>query len=170
MYANDTQGDCVIAALGHQQNSWTEYATGTEGGPTLAQVESVYKTLSPNDTGVDMLTSLKYISHYPLGESVIAAYVALDLRNHAQAKTAIDMFGSIFIGLSLPNAIVNSRNPLDIPWGCANARSNRRMGAQYKQRARNNLSWLPWTKISSRYRSMGCTDRNGMVSVRCVRR
>jgi hypothetical protein len=119
MYGNDSLSDCTIAALAHAQNAWTTYATGTEGGPTLSEVESAYYALSPNDTGADMLSTLKYFTRHGIGGQKIAAYCAIDPKNLVQAQMAIQLFGGVYFGLNLPAAIVNAPDMLTIPWNVA---------------------------------------------------
>ena len=117
MFGNDQYGDCTFAALAHQMNAWTKYATGVERGPLIDDVLKAYFALSPNDTGADMLSTLKYTAKTGIGEgNKIAAYVQLDLANHAQLETAIYLFGNVYLGLALPDAIVNDADPLTIPW------------------------------------------------------
>lgn len=119
MYANDTLGCCTISALGHAQNAWTKYATGVEAGPTRDQVINAYNKLSPKDDGVDMLTSLKYFAKTGIGGKKIAAYCQLDNGSLEQAKLAIELFGGVYFGLELPDAIVNAPDMLTIPWDVA---------------------------------------------------
>jgi len=117
MYGNDRYADCTIAALGHEMNAWTKYASGVERGPSTSEVLKAYFALSPNDDGCDMLSTLKYASKKGIGDgNKIAAYVQLDLANHLQLETAISLFGNVYLGLALPDAIVNASDPLTIPW------------------------------------------------------
>ncbi len=120
MLGNDTLGDCTIAALAHLVQCWEANALGVQGGPTLAQVEAAYKTLSPNDTGCDMVTTLEYMTNVGIGGHKIAGYAALDLGNKDQMSLATYLFGGLYIGLCLPNAIVNASDPLTIPWNVHN--------------------------------------------------
>jgi hypothetical protein len=119
MFGNDKFGDCTIAALCHAQDTWTTYASGVETGPTLSQALDVYHTLSPNDTGCDMLTTLKYFAKHGIGGKTIAAYCALDIHSLHQAQTAINLFGGIYFGLNLPDAITHAPDMLTIPWDVA---------------------------------------------------
>lgn len=116
MYANDSEGDCVIAAWGHLRNLWTKYATGIEGGPTLADILAVYNHLSPGNDGVDMLTALRYATKTGLGGKKIRAYAALTPGDVREAELCVSIFGAALIGLELPDAITNSSNMLEIPW------------------------------------------------------
>jgi hypothetical protein len=119
MYGNDQYGSCGMAALGHAQEAWTTYAEGIEAGPTLDQVLNAYNILSPHDDGVDMLTSLKFFAKTGIGGKKIAAYVALEPGNLEQAKLAIQLFGGVYFGLNLPDAITSAPDMLKIHWDVA---------------------------------------------------
>lgn len=116
MYSNDTLGDCVCAALGHLQNLWSKYATGVENVIPDSEIVAAYNVLSPQNDGVDMLTALQYMESTGIDGHKIAAYVALEPGNIAQAQLCIELFGAVFIGIEIPDAITSAPNMLNVPW------------------------------------------------------
>jgi hypothetical protein len=118
MYSNDVYGDCTCAAAGHMIQSWTANA-GQEHDPTDASVLKFYEALvgTPGpEAGCDMKTVLNYWHHTGLGKDKIRAYTQLEPRNHTQAKDALYMFGSVYIGVALPSFAVHGSDLLRIPW------------------------------------------------------
>ena len=118
MYGNDTYGCCTFAALAHAMRSWTAYshADGVAVGPSDGQVLDAYFAVSPDDTGADMLTTLKYFSRIGIGGQTILAYAALDVTNHEQVEMAIALFGGVYVGLSLPFEVADAANPFTVSW------------------------------------------------------
>jgi hypothetical protein len=112
MDSNNVFGDCVLAAAGHQVQSWT-YGSGDAYCPSNDSLVSIYKTLSPNDDGVDMLTFLKYWRQVGIDNRKISAFVALDTSSLIELEYALYLFGGCFLGVSLPDAIVNAVDPFD---------------------------------------------------------
>jgi len=120
MYDNDKYGDCTAAAAGHLIQSWTANAS-TEVTPADATVLHFYKhfveTPPPPDEGCNMLDVLHWWRHHGVGKHRIMNYSTLDLRNHAQAKDAIWLFGGAYLGVSLPDfAVAQGKDWLTIPW------------------------------------------------------
>jgi hypothetical protein len=120
MYDNDKYGDCTCAAAGHMIQNWTANA-GHLSTPTDSSVLKFYEhfvgTPPPPDAGCNMLEVLKYWRAHGLGTHKITAFAALEPRNHTQAREAIYLFGSIYIGVALPNFTVpDDADPLTIPW------------------------------------------------------
>jgi hypothetical protein len=117
MYGNDVYGDCTCAAAGHMIQNWTANAGG-EQDPTEASVIKFYEALvgTPGpDVGCNARTVLNYWHHTGLGKHKIRGYTQLEPRNHTQAKDALYMFGSVYIGVALPNFAVHG-DLLHVPW------------------------------------------------------
>src|ERR1051326_5210989 len=102
MDGNDKYGDCVMAALSHQILDWTTYA-GALRKPSEDQVVAAYLTLSPRDEGLVLLDTLNLWRNSGFWSDKIDAYVSLDPGNIVQAKLAIQYFGSVNIGMALPD-------------------------------------------------------------------
>ena len=113
MMGNDRYGDCTVAAAGHMVQSWTTYAErGTMTIPD-SQLISAYLSLSPNDEGAYMLDVLNMWRNSGIGGEKIEAFVEAGSADLIQAKLAIQYFGSLYIGVSLPDT--NTFGPWDVP-------------------------------------------------------
>lgn len=111
MDLNDQIGDCVIAAMAHMIQQWTFFATNGSGTviPTNAQVLTAYEALSgyepdnpSTDNGVVMLDALQYWKSAGFAGHKILAYMAVDWNNLTEIFQAIQLFGNVFLGVSLP--------------------------------------------------------------------
>lgn len=118
MYLNDTYGDCVIAGKYHQVGVWSGNDT-TQGTPTAVQgtdqeVYTSYQTIcGPGDNGCIITDVLDYFQRTGLKFNGIAhkidGYVSIDWTNKLMVQAALQVFGSLTIGINLPNA-----------WTCTN--------------------------------------------------
>lgn len=103
MMGNDKYGDCTIAALAHMVQSWSVYADFPIKTISDKDILASYFTLSPNDQGCNMLDVLNYWRKTGVGGDKVEAFVETAVANVTQAKLAIQYFGSLYIGMSLPN-------------------------------------------------------------------
>jgi len=103
MMGNDAYGDCGVAAMGHMVQSWTAYSGAGQRNIPDADILAAYFELSPNDQGIYLLDGLNYWRKSGVGGDNIEAFAATDGGNLLQAKLAIQMFGSAYIGMSLPD-------------------------------------------------------------------
>jgi len=118
MMLNDTYGDCTIAGAGHMIQDWTAYA-GTMRYPTDAQILSAYWKVSGGvgvDDGANMLDVLNLWRQTGIGGDTISAYVQLDVTDKVEPKNAVYLFGNLYIGISLPDYVVNVPDLLAAPW------------------------------------------------------
>jgi hypothetical protein len=119
MYYNDQYGDCTCAAAGHMIQNWTANAA-TEISPPDQSVLTFYEhfvgTPPPPDEGCDMLSVLRYWRKTGLDQHTVTAFTSLALKNHTQAKSAIDLLGGLYIGVALPNFTVNAQDVMSVPW------------------------------------------------------
>jgi hypothetical protein len=119
MYDNDKLGDCTCAAAGHMIEVWTANSSTLVEIPDTAVVDA-YRHFNPGtqDNGCNMLDVLKYWRSTGFGQRKIHAFVGIEPKNHNQAKDALDLFGTIYIGAALPDFVVPSdgTNWLTIPW------------------------------------------------------
>lgn len=113
MYGNDTLGDCTVAAAAHMIELWTAVA-GVERSITLESVVAAYHRLSPNDDGANMLNVLRFWRRNGIGGDRIAAFAQSDM---AHIRDVVSIFGCAYVGVSLPDAVVNADDPLLVPWG-----------------------------------------------------
>jgi len=108
MMLNDQLGDCTIAAAGHQIEQWTTYA-GKQVIPTDAQILSAYSAVggyvpgdSSTDNGCVVLDVLNYWRQVGIAGHKIAAYVSVNPLILSEVKIALDLFGSVYMGVQLP--------------------------------------------------------------------
>ncbi len=109
MYGNDQWGDCVIAGKYHQAGIWSGNDTGTAVLGTDAEVLASYHTIcGAGDPGCNITDVLDYFRDHGLLFSgvlhKIDGYVAMDWTNRNLVQVAIDLFGSVTLGINLPNA------------------------------------------------------------------
>ncbi|MGO9178728.1 MAG: hypothetical protein ACLQBX_03890 [Candidatus Limnocylindrales bacterium] len=118
MYDNDRYGDCTCAAAGHMIQNWTANS-GTEVTPPDSAVVQFYEHFvgspPPPDAGCDMLSVLKYWRNAGLGGDKVMAFTALEPTNQVQAQDALYMFGSVYIGVALPD-FATQGDMLAVPW------------------------------------------------------
>lgn len=104
MMGNDQYGDCVVAAAGHMRLGWEANAGAAQLVPTDAQIIAAYLAVSGGqDTGLYPIDWLNYWRKTGLAGDKIEGFAATDAGNLLQAKLAIQIFGSHFIGMSLPD-------------------------------------------------------------------
>jgi len=118
MYANDRYGDCTCAAAGHMIQNWTANA-GAEVSPPEAEVVKFYEhfvgTPPPEDAGCNMLQVLKYWRKKGLGGHKVKGFASVEAKNLTEARDAVYLFGSLYIGVALPEFAVQGEM-LSIPW------------------------------------------------------
>jgi hypothetical protein len=100
--------------------NWTANAAAEVTVPD-ASVLSFYEhfvgTPPPPDKGCDMLSVLRYWRKAGIDSHEVLAFTSIDLQNQAQAQSACWLFGSIYIGVALPDFTVPPNvDPLTIPW------------------------------------------------------
>jgi hypothetical protein len=145
MMLNDRIGDCPIAGVGHTIMNWTANASTMVTMPdrnilSVYKAISGYNGTPDTDTGCCLLDVLKYWKNtgvptsYTTSKSTfwdsllfwrkkhsvsnldtISAFVQLDAGNIEHAKESVYLFGSAYIGLSLPNAFNDNAKVWDVP-------------------------------------------------------
>jgi hypothetical protein len=116
MDGNDTLGDCTIAAAAHMILDWTANANPPATQPSEAEIEAAYNVVDGGvDQGADMLTVLNYWRKTGIGSHKISAFVQVESRNHLEVMEAVDLFGAVYLGVSLPDYCV-SGDMLLTPW------------------------------------------------------
>ena len=127
MYANDKFGDCGPAGCAHQTVSWSHYA-GRPLIPTEKQViDAYFEITGGQDVGVYMLDLMKYWRNKGIGGDQIEAFVQIDDDRLVEAKLAIQLFGSLGVGLALPDKhtfgpwtdVTGAPNPFNGHYVCA---------------------------------------------------
>jgi len=116
MYANDRLADCTCAAAAHMVQSWTVYARRREIVlPWRDVVASYYQITGGADGGAYCLDVLRHWRAAGIAGDRIIAFAKLRTSDITAAKLAIDLFGSCYVGLALPNFAVRTRKHWDVP-------------------------------------------------------
>lgn len=122
VYLNSTIGDCTCAAAGHMIQAWTAYA-GTEATVSNQAVLTAYEAVSgynpvtgANDNGANEQDVLAYWRKTGVGGHKISAFAQLSgVDNLVMAKTALDLFGSVYLGINVPESAMQQFNDGE-PW------------------------------------------------------
>lgn len=118
MYYNDQYGDCTCAAAGHMIQNWTANAATEVSVPdpsVLTFYEHFVGSPPPPDAGCNMLQVLRYWRKTGLDGHKVLAFASIDLQNKVQAQSAVWLFGSIYIGVALPD-FATQGDMLTVPW------------------------------------------------------
>ena len=108
MMLNDTLGDCTIAGCGHAEQIWT-----LNIGPELTiadhDILSAYEAwdgYNPADPSTDQggveLDVLKNFQQQGVAGHKILAFASTGVHNIDEVRQAINLFGGVYIGVSLP--------------------------------------------------------------------
>jgi hypothetical protein len=108
MMLNDTLGDCTIAGCGHAVQVWTAN-TGPVATIPDPDILAAYETIDgydPTDPSTDQggveLDVLNAWRKAPIGGHGLAAFADPPASNLEEVRQAINLFGGVYIGLSLP--------------------------------------------------------------------
>lgn len=105
MDGNDTYGDCTIAALAHAETVYNGLV-GIKNVMAQKDILKLYfKLTGGKDTGLnelDVLSAWKALK----GDNHIVAYAKVSIKDHAHVKSAIQLFGGVYLGFQVQeNAI-----------------------------------------------------------------
>ena len=120
MYLNNALGDCTCAGIGHSVQAWTAYTHGLVTLPDSA-VLSLYEAFGytpgqpSTDNGAVEQDVLAYVQQHGIGGHKILAYAQVDHRNPDEMKTALNLFGSVYLGASMPQSAMDQTNAGQ-PW------------------------------------------------------
>ncbi|MBA2718950.1 MAG: hypothetical protein H0U52_06885 [Chloroflexi bacterium] len=108
LYRNDELGDCAIAATAHLQQVWSSQTRGRIV-PSEADVVRAYAAVSgyklgepATDRGCDMLSVCNHWRREGIAGNKISAFVKLDHDDWTQLRIALNLFGGLYAGASLP--------------------------------------------------------------------
>lgn len=108
-YMNDQIGDCTAAGIAHSVQAWTAYSKGLVTLPNSA-VLSLYEAFGyvpghpDTDNGVVEQDMLRYVQQHGVAGHKILAYAQVDHRNPDAMKTALHLFGSLYLGANMPQS------------------------------------------------------------------
>jgi hypothetical protein len=109
---NTRLGNCTCASKGHDLQLWTAW-TGVQASVTDAEILRMYEAISgyngtpQTDKGATILSALQWWNHNPIAGVTLDGYAGVEPGNITAAKTAIWNFGSLDIGLLLPNTCLD---------------------------------------------------------------
>ena len=120
MYANDQVGDCIVAGGAHWEGVITGNGRGTPKQFTDDRIIDEYSTLfgyvrgdEKTDNGGEISDALNYWeAHGLIGGTKIASWVRVNPKDRVEIKAAINEFGGLMAGMSLPDAWVKSEDGL----------------------------------------------------------
>ena len=126
MLGNDTVGDCAFAGQAHADMLWAANAEHRQLPITTAMVLTAYSSVTgydphddgpggnPTDRGTSLLDALKFWRKRGIDRQTIKAFVEVDTQSVENAKLAIDLFGCLYVGVALPDAVLPS-GPGELP-------------------------------------------------------
>lgn len=114
MMLNDTLGCCTIAGIGHAVQVWT-METGSEITVPNAVILEYYEQWdgyvngdpSTDNGGIELDVLNDWKKNGFAGHTLIA-FVDPQIKNHEEIKQAIYLFGGVYIGMNVPNYIMNT--------------------------------------------------------------
>jgi hypothetical protein len=123
MYENDKFGDCTVAAAGHLFGATSTYAKGMEVTFSDSQITTGYEGVCPgfnpvtdaNDNGAVISDVLAYMHNTGMAGHTASAYAQLRHTDQASLKLALYLFGSVYIGVNLPQSAEN-QFAQGLPW------------------------------------------------------
>jgi hypothetical protein len=106
---NDQYGNCAWVAWANSRKFVSTLLGGKEEYPSLEQVLDGYKTQNPGfpseDNGTDVQTMLEYLNHHGGPDGVkLVAFASVDVSNLDEVKAAINIFGSLLLGVEVQQA------------------------------------------------------------------
>lgn len=114
MDANDTLGDCTIAAVAHAITAYCGLV-GTKKIMSTQAVTKLYMHLTGGiDSGLVELDVLNHWRQHAVDAEKILAFAALDIKNHEHVKQAIHLFGGVYLGFQVQRHCLedfNARKP-----------------------------------------------------------
>lgn len=114
MYLNDQRGTCTIADSFHRVGVWTANESGVAAVGTDAEVLATYQVWNPGnqDNGCVITDVLDYCRDHGISvggvNHKIDGYVSVDWTNWDEVLIALFLFGTLPLGVNLPQAWLNS--------------------------------------------------------------
>jgi hypothetical protein len=101
MDANDTYGDCTIAALAHAITVFRGRVKQKKIWPTNHVVKLYFHLTGGRDSGLAEMDVLNYWQSQIPSADRIFAFTSVDKANHTHIKQAIQLFGGVYIGFQV---------------------------------------------------------------------
>ena len=107
MMGNDQYGDCTCAAAGHLIECWTANAQGAANVLPDTVILGFYNLVDGGvDQGAALLTVLNDWRTDGIAGDKITSYAEVNPQDPVEVENAVHLFGGIYIGLALPDAVV----------------------------------------------------------------
>jgi len=109
MYMNNAIGDCTAAGIAHAVQAWTAYGKGLVTLPDSA-VLRLYEAFGyvpgdpSTDNGAVEQDVLSYVHRHGMSGHKILAYAQVSHKDPDELKTALNLFGSVYLGAQLPQS------------------------------------------------------------------
>ena len=120
MLGNDQYGDCATAGPAHEvMNRTAHRGKGMMVTPTMADIFAMYAAICPgfspgpppvNDNGAAITDALNYMLLTGLAGEKIDGWAEIDPSNVENIKRGIHIFGSVNIGVNLPQSAMDQTN------------------------------------------------------------
>lgn len=122
MLGNDYIGDCTCVTAAHIIQSLSKYGQSKDVRLTLDQVIQAYSAVSgydpntgANDNGAVIQDVLNYWRKTGIGGHKILAFAEVDYNDKEELFGALNMFGTIYLGIDFPNTAMDQFNR-EQPW------------------------------------------------------
>jgi len=129
MYGNDSIGDCTCAAVGHEIQAFTRYASSLVTVPESAVVDA-YSAITgydpvtgANDNGAEISDVLNYWQKTGVGGHKIVAWATVDYWNKPLMKQVLNTFGTVYLGLEVPQS-AEYQFSAGLPWSVSKTGTN----------------------------------------------
>lgn len=126
MMLNDKIGNCTIAGAAHLVQAWTGNANGTPviladsdvllGYEAACGYNPAFPRTDQGGVEIDVLNYWRKNGIGPAGHQ-IAAYGAVNVLDHTEVMTALNLFGGLYTGVALP---VSAQSQVGTVWDVVN--------------------------------------------------
>ena len=119
-YMNDQISDCTAAGMAHTIQAWTAYTKGLVTLPNSA-VLGLYEAFGyvpgqpRTDQGAVEQDVLHYVQQHGVGGHKILAFAQVNHQNPDEMKTALNLFGSLYLGAGMPQSAMEQTDAGQ-PW------------------------------------------------------
>jgi hypothetical protein len=110
MDGNDQYGDCTIAAVAHAITVFNGKIGKKKIWGTVPIEKLYFKLTGGADSGLDELNVLNYWQSNKIDGDEILAFVKIDQKNHDHIKSAIQLFGGVYLGFQVQQNCLNDFN------------------------------------------------------------
>lgn len=150
---NDMCNDCTCAAVGHQIQVWNTLCQGNSVPLSVVKIVGIYDSLTATPNGkLSIPAVLQYWVDTGFDKDKLNYYVPIPPQNTASMQQAIYFFGSVNIGLQLPQFLLDQPIMPNMVWdvqaddGTGNANPNPNnghavAGTGYDDRGISIVSW-----------------------------